>query len=111
MEQYSTAEIVAVAKKQKAIIWLIPVSLAGFLFPPAWIVMDVVQIVFVYQLAKSLKLGDAWAWCIGMIIPVVSLILLLVLNGKATAAIRGKGVKVGLMGADKAQLEKLAVTI
>jgi hypothetical protein len=45
-----------------------------------------------------------------MIIPLVSLILLLRLNGKATKAIRGKGIRVGLMGANKAQLERLAAT-
>ena len=110
MEQYTNAEVVAVAKKQKAIIWLILASLTVFVFPPAWIVITIVQMVFVYQFAKTLKLGAPWVWCIGMIIPFVSLILLLVLNAKATTAIRGKGVRVGLMGADKAQLDKLSVT-
>jgi len=108
--EYTNAEVVAIAKKQKAIIWLILASLAAFVFPPAWIVIAVVQILFVFQLVKALKLSAAWVWCIGMIIPLVSLLLLLVLNGKATTAIKGKGVRVGLMGADKAQLEKLAVT-
>ncbi len=109
MEQYTNAEVLAIAKKQKAIIWLILASLAAFVFPPAWIVIAIVQIVFVYQLANALKL-TAWVWCIGMIIPLVSLLLLLVLNGKATTAIKSKGVTVGLMGANKVQLDKLAVT-
>jgi hypothetical protein len=106
--EYTNTEVVAIAKKQKAIIWLILFSLLVFVFPLGWIVIALVQIVFVYQLAQSLKLSAPWLWCVGMTIPLVSLILLLHLNGKATTAIRGKGVTVGLMGANKAQLEKLA---
>jgi hypothetical protein len=110
MEQFTNAEVVQVAKKQKAIIWLILASLAVVVFPPAWIVIAVVNLVFVYQLSKALKLSAPWVWCVGMIIPLVSLILLLRLNSKATAAIRGRGVTVGLMGASKAQIEKLALS-
>lgn len=110
MEEFTNAEVIAIARKQKAIIWLILVSLLSFLFWPAQLLIAVINLVFVYQLAKSLKL-TAWAWCIGMIVPLVSLILLVTLNSRATMVIRGKGVSVGLMGADKAQLEKLSVTM
>jgi len=45
------------------------------------------------------------------IIPFVNIILILKLNSKATAVIRSKGVKVGLFGANKAQLVKLTAAI
>ncbi len=107
MEQYTNAEVVVVAKKQKTIIWLMLTTLAASVFPPALIIMAIVNVVFVYQLAQALKRRDAWAWCAGMFVPLVSLLLLLLLNGKATAVIRSKGVTVGLMGANKAQLDAL----
>ena len=109
MQEFSNQEVFEIAKKQKAIIWLIIVSFAVFFFPLAWIVVAIVNLVFVYQLAKALKLGGAWAWCVAQIIPLVSLITLLVLNSKATAAIRSKGVTVGLLGARKSELAKLGV--
>lgn len=108
MHDYNNGEVVKIAKKQKAIIWLIVASLAVVLFPPAWVVGAIVNLVFVYQLAKALKLGAAWLWCASQIIPIVSLIALLVLNSKATAAIRSKGVAVGLMGANKSELARLS---
>jgi len=65
----------------------------------------------VYCLADELKLHANWAFFVCMLIPFVNIILLLNLNAKATAVIRSKGIKVGLMGANKAQLVKLAASI
>jgi hypothetical protein len=107
MEHYTNGEICAIAGFQRAIIWLVFASLIEYVFPPAFIIVFIVRLVFVYLLAQELKLRAAWAWCLGMIIPLVNIILLLMLNAKATAAIRNKGIKVGLMGANKAQLDGL----
>lgn len=107
MNDYTNEEVVAIAKKQKVILWLIVASVACALFPPAFIVVAIVNLVFVYQLAKALRLGLAWLWCASQIIPIVSLVALLVLNGKATGAIRSKGITVGFMGANKEQVSAL----
>jgi hypothetical protein len=62
--EHTNTEVVAIAKKQKAIIWLILVSPLVFALPLAWIVIAIVQIViaivqvvFVYQLTQALKLS------------------------------------------------------
>lgn len=40
-----------------------------------------------------------WLWLVGMLIPLLSLILILIINSRATAFIRKNGFAVGLMGA------------
>jgi hypothetical protein len=111
MTQYTNDDVFAIAKTQRVIIWLVLASLVDFVFPPAFIIITFFKIMFVYSLAGELKLNDSWAWFVCMLIPLVNIILLLKLNAKATAIIRSKGVKVGLMGANKVQLVKLAATI
>jgi hypothetical protein len=44
-----------------------------------------------------------------MFIPFASLIALLRINGRATAALKAKGVRVGLKGARKEDLEKITL--
>jgi hypothetical protein len=106
MQEYTDADVVKVAKKQKTILWLVLASFVAMLFPPLLVIVGVANLVLMYQLAKALRL-TAWAWCIGMVVPLVSLVLLLALNRKATNLIRSKGISVGLMGANRAQLDKL----
>jgi hypothetical protein len=60
-----------------------------------------------YNLSKKLKLRLAWLWTILTIIPLVGLIVLLVINSKATSALRASGVRVGFLGANLSDLEKV----
>ena len=112
---FTNADVVTIATRQKRLVWLILASLtivpivASFA-PGALVLAGLVNIALVYDLAKALKCGDPRTWCIGMLIPIISLILMLVLSAKATKAIRDKGVKVGLLGASKSELAKLTAT-
>jgi len=59
----------------------------------------VFMILSVTRLAKALDQSPV-LYAILMIIPCVSLIMLLVLSGKATTRLSQAGIKVGLLGAD-----------
>lgn len=104
---YTKQEAYDVGKKQKAILWLILASIGAFFIPFAIFVVAIIGVVFVYQLASAQKSSYAWLWALLQIVPLVSLICLLILNQRATKIVRDKGVKVGLMGANSKELEKL----
>lgn len=70
----------------------------------------IIHLVCVYQLVRALKFSPTSLWSVSMLVPFLNLLVLLWLNHKATYALRSKGVAVGLMGAKKAELEKLALS-
>ncbi len=61
--------------------------------------------VFVFMLSLALY-GTAVGILLGILtlIPVVGLLVLLIVNGKATTLLRAHGIRVGLMGADPNQI-------
>jgi hypothetical protein len=72
-------------------------ALAGF-------AVSITAAVFVFMLALSLY-GTGVGIVLGILtlVPLVGLIVLLVINGKATTVLRHHGIRVGLMGADPAR--------
>jgi hypothetical protein len=90
---------------QRMAIWgVISGLLAGF--PPALIVVIPFQLYCYYKLARSLDLhlGIIVLCTLLMVIPLVSMLTLLILNQKATKILKNAGIRVGLMGAQKADL-------
>ena len=61
-----------------------------------------VAMFFVFKLAQALNYSMVVAilCCILLVVPLVSLITMLVLNGKATKILKENGIKVGLFGAN-----------
>jgi hypothetical protein len=109
---YTDSEILDIAKRQKAILWLIVASIPAYalnlvirLVPT--LVIGIISLVFIYKLAVALKSSVPWVWVISGVIPCVGLIALLILNSYASAALRARGIKVGLMGASTEDLAKL----
>jgi hypothetical protein len=107
----------SVAKFQKGIlvcilIYLIAVIGSAFL-PPALqqlvglgvLLIGVVGAVFVFLLAIKVY-GTGLGIVLGILslIPCVGLIVLLIVNGKATSVLKSNGIKVGLMGANLSQI-------
>lgn len=98
-----------VAKAQRMLLYSVLASLIGnvlvrmagaaglFLFP-VLIAIAVFNIRSVYKLCRALDRSPV-LWIIAMFIPLVNLICLLVLNSRATAFLRSRGVQVGFMGA------------
>ena len=113
---YSNVEILYIAKQQKAVLWLIPISilayLVGFAIGPHMVpvfvlALGVISLIFIYQLALALKEPAPWVYAILALIPCISLISMLILNGRATSALKAQGIRVGLMGARREDLDKI----
>ena len=104
---WTPEEILEVAKRQKMILWMILASLAAFFFPPAMIVVNLIQIYFIFKLAQAVRSPSAWIYIVLSCLPLISLIALLYINGKATKVLKENEIKVGLMGADPSDLEKI----
>jgi hypothetical protein len=88
-----------------------PAYWRSFLKPDyALIVVSVISLIFTYRLAKALKLRYAWLSCVPIVIPPMSLVVMLLINGKAVSVLRDQGIAVTHLGVKKAELEKLAVS-
>jgi hypothetical protein len=106
-QEWTKADLIDVAKWQKNIMWMILISLVAMFIPFATIVTGIIQIYFIYNLARAVRSSAAWIYIILAFIPLIGLLGLLHINGKATKILQAKGVKVGLMGARMADLEKM----
>lgn len=106
--EWSRQDILEVAKRQKQILWMILLSLVAMFIPFATIVTGLIQIYFIFKLAWALRSSAAWVYVILAFIPLVGLIALLHLNARATKLLQANGIKVGLMGANSSDLERLA---
>lgn len=134
---FGTDELLSVAKWQKYNIWMILIQVlilvlsigmaissktaqrvpnvgdisslvTGLSILVARIVIWVLSMYGVYMLAKALRMSGAILYAIAMFLPLISLLVLLVLNDKATKVLQNSGVRVGLMGADCADLERIS---
>ena len=80
-------------------------SIVPLLVAPIALGVLVFVLIAVGKLAYTLHgTGNAIFYCVVMLIPCVGLILLVVLNARATNYLKQHGVKVGLMGADLSTL-------
>lgn len=102
--EYTDAEILEIAKGQKAIQWLIVVNLLTIWIPFASIVTGIIGAIFIYRLGKAERSSLAVLYTILAFVPLIGLIGLLIVNSKATVVLRQRGIRVGLMGAKKEDL-------
>jgi hypothetical protein len=113
----SREDLKSVAQFQKGILVCILIYLCAVVFQfalPAELrlflglgirVVGLAGTVFVFLLAiKVYSTGVGILLGILTIIPCVGLIVLLIVNGKATAILKQNGIKVGLLGADLSQI-------
>ena len=90
----------AIAAGQRMVIYALLGGMALSFVPyGAGLVGLVWQVVSVVNLARPLKLKNVWLWGIGTAVPLLGIIVLLIINARATAALRAAGVRVGLLGA------------
>ena len=105
---YSESEIFDLAKRQKAIIWLIAIFLAADLSSLVVIespFLSVIRLlllltraILMYQFAARLKEASPWIYAVVGIIPYLGLFGLGFLNSRAVALLRSAGLSVGIMG-------------
>jgi len=82
------------------------VTILSGIFGLAYLVVWVMQIIYVYRLAAALKCGSPILWLLGvMCLSCIGLILLLILSSKATKELRAAGFKVGLLGGNPRDVE------
>jgi hypothetical protein len=114
----SRADLRAIATYQKVILVCIVVYLLSVVFQFALPVglrlilalgivgLAIVSTVFVFLLATKLySTGIGILLGILTLIPLVGLIVLLIINGKATATLKENGIRVGLLGASFTDIE------
>ena len=111
------ADIRQIAQRQRALMFCIlgylGLVVVQFAFPPelrmflglAALAVSVTAAVFVFMLALSLY-GTGVGILLGILtlVPLLGLLVLLIINGKATTILRQHGLKVGLLGADVSHL-------
>lgn len=101
----ASIDIQDIAQSQKLLIWGYLASLLGVV--PYFLIITVPFLLYtIWRLSSALKTdaGSQALLILLSLIPVVSLIPLLVLNGKATRILKSEGVRVGLLGARKQDL-------
>ncbi len=106
-ENWTKQDLMEVAKQQKNILWMILISFVAMFIPGATIISGAIQIYFLFKLATAVRSKAAWLYIILAFIPLVGLIALLVINGKATTTLRENGINVSLMGAKMADFEMI----
>ena len=128
---HTDAEILNIAKRQKALNWfvvlsipifpvgalygaiilrgydLIPVNAVDKYYGFLLSIIAIIWTVLIYRLAIALK-GSPFSCVIAGLIPGVNLVVLLSLSSEANFALRARGVRVGLMGARKDDLDKIS---
>jgi hypothetical protein len=121
---YTDTEIIDVAKCQKRVNWLVvwyfiacfAVGFISAIVPQiSDLIITLTQIAFVilaafviYELAVALKSSNPWVWVLVILIPCGGIIALLILSARASRALKTRGIRIGLMGANNNDLKKIA---
>jgi hypothetical protein len=108
-QPWSKDELVDVAKRQKNIQWLVVahVVVVAMFISFGTIATGIIGIYFIYKLAAALRSSCAWLYIILAFFPLIGLLALLYINGKATKVLKGHGVRVGVMGATMTDFDKI----
>lgn len=96
IKQYTGAELMRIAMRQKVVRRLIVVNLLTIWIPFASIFMGMIGFPFIYRLGKALRSSATWLFVAAAIIPVVDLVGLLILNRIVTVALGQHQIRVGL---------------
>ena len=114
--------LVRVATAQRAVLWLILLYFAAifgaglgngaglhalaYIVPFIYLAVLIIGAILVYRLAHAIESAAPWLYVVLLVIPIGGLIGLLILNGKATRMLRDAGLRVGLMGAKRSDLDR-----
>lgn len=103
--EFSKDQLRQIAKSQNLLMWALLAGLAAFFIAhipflglPLVIIVVVFEIYALYQLGTALRLPLVWLMCVGMLIPCVSLLILVLVSGRASKILKAAGVRVGFMG-------------
>ena len=90
-----------IASAQRVLIWVLTGSVVAWLIPFGMVISIPLLIYSVCRLAIALQLSvpSTMVYVTGLFFPILGLLCLLAVNDKATLALRGAGVHVGVLGA------------
>ena len=80
----------------------VPLEVAQLVGPAvvvACLLIGLIGAVFIYRLARAIQDPVPWLYVLCAFIPCMNILALLILNLRATAALRAAGIEVGMMGA------------
>jgi len=100
-------DLMQIARHQKNLIWMIPISFATILIPLASLVVGIIQLYFIYRLSIAVRSKVEVLYIILAFLPLLGLLGLLHLNGKANRRLQTNGIKVGLLGARMSDFEMI----
>ncbi len=122
---FSNIELLEVAKMQKALQWMVLFNVGVIIlcalffrvltsifpcfFQVIWPVGSSLALVFIYRLSKALKYKPFQVWLDVILVwlPIFNLVILVGRVMDATAVLKQKGIRVGLMGANRHDLRRL----
>lgn len=116
MPHFSKAEVLEVARTQKAVLWLLlallvanglaaTLPIVGII---VYLVAAVVSLIYIYKLARAVKAPSPGQYLVLGLIPCLNMVALLLINSNATAVLKAHGISVGLMGASRKQLAEFS---
>ncbi len=126
------AQLLETAKQQRRVLWLvvasIPLVIASMVIPTmtgpealmltllalllvGMVAIGVLGVVAVYRLARALQVSAPWIYVACAFIPYISTFTLLIINHRASAALKRGGIRVGLMGADRGDLLRIGTAM
>jgi len=85
--------LLTIAKAQKGVLLCVLVNLAASAIRPLLLAAIPMQACYVYKLPSGLGKTSPGLWTLGMFVPVLCLVLLLLLNSKATQALQTHGIR------------------
>jgi hypothetical protein len=121
MNTFTDLRLLEVAQHQRRILWVllvsIPVVISTFALPAtsistalilaAFLLIGIIATVLIYRLARSLEVEWPWLYVVCAFIPYLNTLTLLIINLRATAALKRRGIRVGLLGAKQVDLATL----
>ncbi|MBP5586974.1 MAG: hypothetical protein J6Y92_11555 [Lentisphaeria bacterium] len=113
-EHFTKEQIIAIAKNQKYVLifllfriisYLLMCGMAGNvleqLFRLLALMFSILTVIFFVKLMIALKTAAVWVVIRAVLsfIPIIGLVVLLVVNSKATKVLKSAGIEIGLLGA------------
>ena len=112
------ADLILIVRKQKSVIWLAVLWVViGFTPRPiafltimsvAWWILHVLGIVLSCQLARALR-KNVWLWALLTLAPFANLFAFARIVSDAGKELKAHGIPSGILGADRAALDRLAL--
>lgn len=121
MNTFKDSQLSEIARNQKGILRLLLVSIPIVIGTPwvpathvtigligaAFILIGIMGAILIHHLARALEEPFPWLYVACAFLPYINTVTLLLVNAKATAALKARGIEVGLMGVNQSDLKRL----